>query len=108
GPSASARYSCRSGFPAGPRGEAMDTRLSVVIATRDRAAELLGTLQRLRALPERPHVVVVDNGSADGTPHAVYERFPDVPVIALSENRGAGARTLGAGQVDTPYVAFSD
>jgi hypothetical protein len=36
--------------------------VTVVIATRDRRASLLATLERLAALPERPPVVVVDNG----------------------------------------------
>ena len=42
--------------------------VAVVVITRDRADDLLRTLDRLRRLPERPAVVVVDNGSGDGTP----------------------------------------
>ena len=43
----------------------------VVIVSRDRRERLLSTLARLAALPERPAVVVVDNGSRDGTADAV-------------------------------------
>jgi GT2 family glycosyltransferase len=83
-------------------------RTTVAIATRDRRAELLDTLDRLAALPERPPVVVVDNGSTDGTPAAVRERHPDVRVLELGENRGGAARNAGVQAAGTPYVAFND
>ncbi|MGH8903522.1 MAG: glycosyltransferase family 2 protein [Egibacteraceae bacterium] len=76
--------------------------------TRDRLASLRVTLERLAALPERPPVVVVDNASRDGTFAAVQADHPDVAVVALPENRGAAARTVGARQVGVPYIAFSD
>jgi GT2 family glycosyltransferase len=82
--------------------------VSVVIATRNRANELLGTLARLRALPERPSIVVVDNGSTDGTAELVRANHPDVRVVGLRRNQGGAARTVGARLVDSPYVAFSD
>ncbi len=83
-------------------------RVGVVVATRDRASELLGTLGRLRSLPERPQVVVVDNGSGDGTPERVRRAYPDVDVVELGRNLGGAARTTGAERLATPYVAFSD
>jgi GT2 family glycosyltransferase len=86
----------------------MDSPVAVVIATRNRAAELLGTLTRLRALAERPRVVVVDNASTDGTPARVRAHHPGVELIELARNRGAAARTVGARRVESPYVAFSD
>ncbi|MDP8949369.1 MAG: glycosyltransferase [Actinomycetota bacterium] len=85
-----------------------EPRLSVVIVTRNRLPELLTTLTHLRALPERPRVVVVDNASSDGTPQTVRRRYPDVEVIPLNENLGAAGRNVGVQAVDTPYVAFSD
>jgi Glycosyl transferase family 2 len=66
-----------------------------VIASRDRRASLLSTLARLESLPEHPPVVVVDNASADGTAAAVRRAHPRVRVIALDENLGAAARTIG-------------
>ena len=36
-----------------------DPRVAVVVITHQRRAELLGALDRLLALPEQPHVVVV-------------------------------------------------
>jgi GT2 family glycosyltransferase len=85
-----------------------DGRIAVVIITRDRRDELLRTLDILAALPERPVVVVVDNGSGDGTPAAVREAHPAVEVIARITDAGAAARTVGVRIVDSPYVAFCD
>jgi GT2 family glycosyltransferase len=82
--------------------------VAVVIATRNRGTELLGTLARLRALDEQPSIMVVDNGSTDGTAELVRIRCPGVQVVGLRRNRGGAARTVGARLVDSPYVAFSD
>jgi N-acetylglucosaminyl-diphospho-decaprenol L-rhamnosyltransferase len=77
--------------------------VTVVVVTRDRRDELLGTL------PHHPTpVVVVDNGSRDGTPDAVSEAFPEVQVIRLPSNIGAAARNVGVERARTPYVAFAD
>lgn len=81
---------------------------TIVIATRNRRAELLGTLDRLVALEGPPPVVVVDNGSTDGTALAVAERHPAVEVVPLPANIGAAARTVGARRARTPLLAFSD
>jgi GT2 family glycosyltransferase len=83
-------------------------RVAIVIATRNRRTELLGTLTRLRALHEQPPIVVVDNGSTDGTAELVRANFRGVQVVGLRRNLGAAARTVGARLVDSPYVAFSD
>lgn len=85
-----------------------EPRVSVVVATRNRLPELLTTLDHLRALPEEPRVVVVDNASSDGTAETVRRRYPDVEVVALDENLGAAGRNVGVERADTPYVAFSD
>jgi GT2 family glycosyltransferase len=85
-----------------------DRRVAVVVITHQRRGELLIALDRLVALPEQPHVVVVDNGSTDGTAAAVRDRFPDVELIAAAENLGAVGRNVGVARLDTPYVAFCD
>jgi GT2 family glycosyltransferase len=83
-------------------------RVAVVIATRNRGPELLGTLARLLALDEQPPIVVVDNGSTDGTAELVRANYAGVQVVGLRHNCGGAARTVGARLVDSPYVAFSD
>jgi GT2 family glycosyltransferase len=80
----------------------------VVVITHQRRDELLQALARLDALPEQPHVVVVDNGSTDGTAQAVRDRFPQVELIASPENLGAVGRNLGVARLETPFVAFCD
>ena len=85
-----------------------DRRVAVVVITHQRRDELLLAVERLLDLPERPHVVVVDNGSTDGTAAAVRDRFPGVELIAGRENLGAVGRNVGVARLDTPYVAFCD
>jgi len=83
-------------------------RVAVVILTHNRAPELARTLAHTLALPERPEVIVVDNGSGDGTGDMVVGRFPEARLIRLAENQGAAARNVGARAARTPYIAFCD
>jgi GT2 family glycosyltransferase len=82
--------------------------VGVVVITWQRREEALTAVGRLLALPERPPVVLVDNGSTDGTADAVRARYPQVDVVALDENLGAIGRNIGVRRLDTPYVAFCD
>ncbi|GAB3734149.1 glycosyltransferase [Amycolatopsis oliviviridis] len=82
-------------------------RTTVVIATRDRVDELDRTLTALTALRPAPPIVVVDNGSSDGT-FARASAFAGVHVIRLPRNIGVAARNLGVAVARTPYIAFSD
>lgn len=77
--------------------------VTTVVATRDRWSDLERTLPR-----HTGPVVLVDNGSSDGTPERVRERFPEVTVIELGRNHGAVARNVGVQAATTPYVAFAD
>jgi GT2 family glycosyltransferase len=82
--------------------------VTVVVATRDRRDELRRTLEHLEGLSPAPPVVVVDNGSTDGTVEAVRTGFPDVQLIEQGRNLGCAARNVGVARARTPYVAFSD
>nr|WP_231121294.1 glycosyltransferase [Motilibacter peucedani] len=82
--------------------------MTVVMATRNRRERVLATLGHLAALPERPPVVLVDNGSDDGTAEAVAASHPEVRVLRPGRNLGATGRTLGVEAAQTPYVAFAD
>jgi GT2 family glycosyltransferase len=82
--------------------------VTVVIATRNRRKELLRTLRRLGELAPASPVIVVDNGSQDGSAQAVRRNFPGVQVVALPRNLGAVARNVGVRAARSPYVAFSD
>lgn len=81
----------------------MDSRVSVVVATRNRRTELLATLGRHEA-----PVIVVDNASTDGTPDAVRTAYPQAELVELASNAGAAARNIGVRRASTPYVAFAD
>ncbi|MFI9469591.1 glycosyltransferase family 2 protein [Streptomyces sp. NPDC052492] len=85
-----------------------DPRTTVVVITHNRRPELLRTLGRLAALPERPEVIVTDNGSTDGTADAVARRHPQVRLLRPGRNLGAVGRNLAVREVRTPYVAFCD
>jgi GT2 family glycosyltransferase len=78
-------------------------RVTTVVATRNRWTDLVETIPR----HQRP-VVLVDNGSDDGTPARVREAFPHVRVVELDHNAGAVARNVGVRAAETPYVAFAD
>ncbi len=82
--------------------------VSVVMITWNRVDNVLASLARLTTLGEAPPIVVVDNGSDDGTPPAVRARFADVEVLTMDENLGAAGRNVGVTHCRTPYVAFSD
>jgi GT2 family glycosyltransferase len=85
-----------------------DPRVSVVMITHNRREEVLRSLGYLIRLPERPHIVVVDNGSMDGTAAILTARYPQVHVLTPGRNLGAAGRTLGVRHVHTPYVALAD
>jgi len=85
-----------------------DSRTTIVVATRDRAADLARTLEHLAALPSRPPIVVVDNRSSDDTVDVVRRRFPHVTLLPLAHNAWGAARNVGAREARTPYIAFSD
>jgi glycosyltransferase involved in cell wall biosynthesis len=87
--------------------------LSVVIPTKDRAAALARTLDALeaqRAGGASLEVVVVDNGSGDGTPAQVRAREGDaaLPIRLLEQPEGgpAAARNAGVAAADGEVLLF--
>jgi GT2 family glycosyltransferase len=83
-------------------------RVTVVIITHNRRAELLRTLARMTALPDQAPVVVVDNASTDGTCDAVAELYGQVTLLPSTRNLASLGRNLAVRDVTTPYVAFCD
>ena len=83
-------------------------RVTVVMLTYNRKTEVLRGLARLQALPERPPIIVVDNGGSDGTAASISAEFPNVQLVSAATNLGAAGRNLGVERVNTPYVAFCD
>lgn len=62
----------------------------MVIPTFNARELLAAALESLAGQTLRPDVYVIDNGSSDGTSEMVRERFPDVHLSRLEENRGFG------------------
>ncbi len=87
---------------------APDPRVGVVVLTYNRAGELLRSLGYLAALPERPEIVVIDNGSTDGTATQVSRQFPGILCVPLKENLGAAGRNAGVELCERPYIALCD
>ncbi|MGH2840341.1 MAG: glycosyltransferase family 2 protein, partial [Solirubrobacteraceae bacterium] len=89
--------------------------VAVVVATRDRAgrlAQLLDALERQTLASERMEVVVVDDGSSDGTGELLAERA-DGPLplrwVSQPQSRGpAAARNRGWRMTTAPLIAFTD
>ncbi len=69
----------------------------IVVLNWNRKDDTLACLESLAAADlAGGRVLVVDNGSSDGTVDAVRGRFPEVAVVALPENRGyAGGNNAG-------------
>ncbi|MCX6216760.1 glycosyltransferase [Spirosoma sp.] len=83
--------------------------ISVVICTRNRAADLQIALQALKDLPCKPaEIVVVDNAPTDNSTARVVEKFPDViycheprPGLDIARNSGIRMATM-------PVMAYVD
>jgi GT2 family glycosyltransferase len=85
-------------------------RAAVVIPSWN-GAHLLGECLRSLAAQTHPaQIIVVDNGSRDGSAELVRSQFPAVTLLSLDSNRGfAGAVNVGIGhalQSEAEYVAL--
>lgn len=85
--------------------------VSFVIASRNRADELVAVVSRLLATTACP-IIVVDNASEDSSVpvmrRAAEQSGGRVSLIELGTNRGAVARNAGVAACHTDYVAFCD
>lgn len=82
--------------------------VTAVMITRNRCDEAVRAVGRLLALPDRPPVVVVDNGSTDGTVAALARFDQRATIIPLGRNAGAAGRNVGVEAAGTEFVAFVD
>jgi glycosyltransferase involved in cell wall biosynthesis len=79
-------------------GPPQEPEATVVVSTRDRRDDLLRLLPSLLAQTARCEILVVDDGSTDGTGEMVRSRFPEVRVersdrsLGLIAQRNRGAR----------------
>jgi GT2 family glycosyltransferase/glycosyltransferase involved in cell wall biosynthesis len=96
--------------PAQRNGTRTGVAVSTIIVNHERRDLLqicLESLQRaLRAVDEDTELIVVDNGSRDGSAALVRERFPEVKVVELERNEGfAGGVTRGIEVAQGEWIA---
>ncbi len=85
----------RRRLPVDPPIRAPEVRI-IVLNWNNRDVTLRCVESLLRARLDGARILVVDNGSSDGSVDAVRGRFPDVGVLSLPENRGyAGGNNAG-------------
>ncbi len=81
--------------------------LTVIIPSWNRRQLLQHCLQSLRAQTLVPRVLVVDNGSSDGSAEMVEQRFPEFECLRLKRNQGfARAVNRGIRHSRTPWLAL--
>lgn len=84
--------------------------IAAIIVSYNRSGELRRCLASLaRQSPALAQVIVVDNGSTDGTVAMIRHDFPWVRLVAASDNLGpCVARNLGALMTEEPILWFLD
>ncbi len=103
----------REAVPIGASRVMTESSTAIVLLNWNQRDDTVRCLESLRrAELGRASIVVVDNGSADGSVDVVRERFPEVHVVDLDVNRGcSGGRNAGlewATARDFTYVLFLD
>lgn len=86
-------------------------KISVVVLTCNQREVTLRCLRSLARFIDEPdcELILVDNGSTDGTHEAVSQRFPKVKQIVLDSNKGVAAgRNAGLKQAAGDYLMILD
>lgn len=86
------------------------TQLTVVVPSWNTRGHLRACLESLKtSLPMSSEVIVVDNGSTDGSPRMVAEQFPHVRLVRNPTNMGfAAATNQGIEAARGAYVLILD
>ncbi|MHC4503513.1 MAG: glycosyltransferase family 2 protein, partial [Planctomycetota bacterium] len=85
-------------------------RVSAVLVNFNGGEKVLTALRHLRDQRPRPaEIIVVDNGSTDGSPARIRAAYPEVVLVELGENRGLPAgRNVGVRRANTDLVLLVD
>jgi hypothetical protein len=83
--------------------------VSIVIASWNRREDLRETLNAyLQQSYLNLEIIVVDNGSTDGTAEMVQREFPKVAYVGLAENTGVAAYNIGMKMAKGEIIVVSD
>lgn len=86
--------------------------ISIVILTFNQRDITLRCLRSLVGFTDNSNgneIILVDNGSSDGTIEAVERNYPDVKIIRLPENRGVAAgRNVGLSRSNGDFLMILD
>lgn len=84
-------------------------KISVIVCTRNGRPRIGACLKALEKQSLAAHeVIVVDDGSSDGTAGLVEKRFPGAILIRLEPSGLSAARNAGAEAATGEFVAFTD
>jgi GT2 family glycosyltransferase len=84
-------------------------RATIVISTKNRVDDLRTTLASIRGQSEPVEVIVMDDGSTDGTDNMVRCDYPEVRLVRSEESRGyIVRRNEGARLATTPFIISLD
>jgi glycosyltransferase involved in cell wall biosynthesis len=100
-----------TGEPAGFFGRRIFDMLSVIIPAYNEERTLAAVIERVLALPVRPQVIVVSDGSTDGTNDIIrrYQRERGIVGIICPHNGGKGAAiAAGLRHASEPYTIIQD
>lgn len=88
----------------------MRAKVSIVMVTRNRCDVLARTVERCRCAAPEAEIIVVDNGSTDGTAAWLEEVQGawGVRALPMGRNLGASARNVGARQARGEFVLMLD
>ncbi len=83
--------------------------VSVIVCTRNGRSRIADCLRALLGQTLTPHeLIVVDDGSTDGTADLVEKNFPSVVLIRLEPSGLSSARNAGAEAATGEFLAFTD
>lgn len=87
----------------------MNPLVSIVMLSWNRKSELKKSLSGIKKQDyKNPEIIVVDNGSEDGTQEMIKKEFPEVNLIEVGRNPGVASYNLGFKKAQGQYVVVLD
>jgi glycosyltransferase involved in cell wall biosynthesis len=87
----------------------MAARISVVVISRNEGQELERTVENFdQTLPESGEIIVVDDGSTDGSANRVRKRRGRIRVLRVQDHGVARARNAGAREARGSVIVYAD